>query len=107
MNKIPMSTSFLRIAYAILALLAGISVTQAHPYASGITNDGGGNIKFILNEAATTFPVLLTNNGTGVSSTLTVANGALPATIINKGLQTFSVIRGATTFTNYVITVAK
>lgn len=81
-----------------LAVFACISVAKAHPYASQLTNTSG-TISFVLNEAATTVTVTLTNNGTGQGTTISTGT--------SKGVQTFSLTQGATTYANYAISVYK
>ena len=85
------STSVRQAACAIAVGLFALQTAQAHPYASGVTNNSG-TIKFILNESADNGYVLF-DNGT-VSNNL----GAL-----SKGVQTFAL----TTHTNYSIGVFK
>lgn len=81
-----------------LAVFACISVAKAHPYASQLTNTSG-TISFMLNEAASTVNVTLTNKGTGQGTTISTGT--------SKGVQTFSLTQGATTYTNYSISVYK
>ncbi len=100
------------LTYAFLACfswLAGASIALAHPYASGITNNSG-TIYFILNESNSAVTVTLTNIGSGQGATLVASAPAssLPSTVgTNKGVQFFSMTQGATTYTNYSITVSK
>lgn len=82
--------------------------SNAHPYASGITNTSGV-ISFILNESASSLTVTLTNNGSGQSAILTGTGGISTATTVgtNAGVQSFNLTQGAVTYTNFAISVSK
>src|SRR5690348_13421693 len=73
------------------AILSSVPFATATPYASGITNTGGGNIKFYMNEAGATVNVIFEDGSTNVM-------GVLP-----KGATNFSL--GA--HTSYSITCTK
>ena len=108
MKKLLKCGSLLRGLSAGLAVLLGVAGANAHPYASGLTNNAG-TIFFILNESAGTLTVTLTNNGTGQSASLVGTGATSTSTTVgtNAGVQSFNLTQSAVAYTNYSITVFK
>lgn len=78
--------------------MAGISAAEAHPYASHVVVSGT-TVSFILNEVPDSVSITLTNVGLGQGTTI--------AGTTTRGANSFSLIQGGTTYTNYAITVNK
>ncbi len=76
-----------------------VQVAQAHPYASGVTNNGSGTMSFYLNEAGGNVTIVYTDDGSTNSS----YNGVTTGTNLTAGAHTFAL----GTHTNYTITVFK
>src|SRR5580704_8175368 len=98
MKKLPTGVSLIRGMAAGLAIMSCVLAAHASPFASGITNSSG-TIKYILNEAATTVSIVLTNNGTG--QTATISGGTA------RGVNSFSLTQSSVTYNNYAIIVTK
>src|SRR5213076_2590878 len=80
-------------ATASSLLISGLSL-RAHPYASGITNNGG-TISFILNENADSVKVAF--------DSMSVTNDLTPAGQTNRGVNSFAL----GTHTDFAIIVSK
>jgi hypothetical protein len=92
---------------AILVFLLYSPLTNADPYASGVTNTSGV-ISFVLNESTGSLAISLTNIGTGQSATLTGSGGSSTATTVgtNAGVQSFNLTQGGIKYTNFSIVVS-
>ena len=91
----PRRSTFRGVVLALAVSALSSQLAQAHPYASGLTNNSG-TISFILNESADSVQVAFDNAGAGYTTTNNL--GAL-----TNGVQSF--VLGA--HTNYAIIVSK
>jgi len=79
---------FLKIATASVVIIAASFCAQAHPYASGVTNDNG-TIRFTLNESGGTVYIVFEDNTTNNLG------------VLNKGARSFA-LGAHTSFSIYV-----
>src|SRR5690349_21068138 len=95
-----MKTTLMRpllLAATILSTL-GITKVNAVPYASGVTNAGGGNIRFVLNAAASSV-VVTAEDGTVLNCTNLNGGSASGATGMATGGTNAFALGAHTSFT--------
>jgi hypothetical protein len=85
MKKLHKRGSFIRGLAAGIVILGSVSVAKAIPYASCITNLGGGNIQFFVNESGASVSVVTFPSGT---SNVLSANMPAGKTNFNIGSDT-------------------
>jgi hypothetical protein len=94
-RKLPQRPAVRGLVLALAVSALSSQLAQAHPYASGVTNNAG-TVSFILNESADSVQVAFDKAGAGYTSTNSL--GALAA-----GMHSFAL--GA--HTNYAVIVSK